>query len=210
MMISLIVIDDFLQDPHQFRNAALRLNYPVPEKPMPYPGRDSDSPLLIEGFDAAIADIVRERLEPTKGLRNGYFRIALDGDKGTAGVHIDIAHWTTILYLTLPDDCPDGAAAGTHLFRHNATGSDHSPYNEQELAAMGFSTVQEFMDQVVNADTNDRDKWTELTSVPMRFNRLLIFRPQQYHDAGIGFGTSREDGRLIYVNSYNNVNARRM
>jgi hypothetical protein len=209
-MISLIVIDDFLEEPHRFRNAALKLNYPVPKEPMPYPGRDSDSPLLIEGYDAVISDIVRERLEPTQGLRNGYFRIALDGDKGTAGVHIDIAHWTTILYLTLPEDCPAGNAGGTHLFRHNATGSDHSPYDEQELAAMGFATVQEFMDKVVNADTNDRDKWTELTSVPMRFNRLLIFRPQQYHDAGISFGTNRENGRLIYVNSYNNVNARRM
>ena len=147
-MLSLIVIDDFLEDPHRFRNAALKLNYPVPETPMPYPGRDSDSPLLIEGYDAVISDIVRERLEPTKGLRNGYFRIALDGDKGTAGVHIDIAHWTTILYLTLPEDCPEGNAGGTHLFRHNATGSDHSPYDEQELAAMGVAFADDYKQSV--------------------------------------------------------------
>ena len=210
MMISLIVIDDFLQDPHQFREAALRQNYPAPKSPMPYPGRDSELPLLIEGLDATISDIVREPLERTKGLVNGHFRIALHGDKGTAGVHIDIAHWTTVLYLTLPDDCPEGAAGGTHLFRHKATGSDHAPYDEQELAAMGFATVQEFMDRVVNADTNDRDKWDELITVPMRFNRLMVFRPQQYHDAGFSFGTNKENARLVYVNSYNNVDTRRM
>ncbi len=209
-MISLIVIDDFLENPNQLRDAALRQNYPVPKEPKPYPGRNSEFPVMIEGFDAAISDIVRESLGPAKGLANGYFRMALDGDKGTAGVHIDIAHWTTILYLSLPEDCPDGAAGGTHLFRHKATASDHAPYDEGELAAMGFTSSEEFMDSVLNADTNDRNKWDELLTVPMRFNRLLIFRPQQYHDAGISFGTNKENGRLIYMNFYNNVDRRRM
>jgi hypothetical protein len=209
-VISLIVIDDFLEDPHPFRVAALRQNYPAPKEPTPYPGRNSEFPVKIEGFDAAISDIVREPLEPAKGLANGHFRMALDGDKGTAGVHIDIAHWTTILYLSLPDDCPDGAAGGTHLFRHKATASDHAPYDEKELAAMGFTSPAEFMDSVLNADTNDRNKWDELLTVPMRFNRLLIFRPQQYHDAGISFGNNNENGRLIYMNFYNNVDRRRM
>ena len=209
-MISLIVIDDFLEDPHQFRAAALRQNYPAPKEPTPYPGRNSEFPVKIEGFDAAISDIVREPLEPAQGLAHGHFRMALDGDKGSAGVHIDIAHWTTILYLSLPDDCPDGAAGGTHLFRHKATASDHAPYDEKELAAMGFTSPAEFMDSVLNADTNDRNKWDELLTVPMRFNRLLIFRPQQYHDAGISFGTNKENGRLVYMNFYNNVERRRM
>ena len=117
-MISLIVIDDFLENPYQFREAALRLNYPAPKMPVTYPGRNSEVPLLIKGFDTAISDIVREPLEPTKGLENGHFRIALDGDKGTAGVHIDIAHWTTVLYLTLPDDCPNGAPSSPYKHTH--------------------------------------------------------------------------------------------
>ncbi len=210
MMKSLIVVDDFLDNPHQFREAALRQNFPAPKEPMPYAGLNSEFPQLVNGYDAMISDIVGEPLVPARGVVNGHFRIALDGDKGTAGVHIDIAHWTTVLYLTLPDDCPDGAAGGTHLFRHKATGSDHAPYDEQELVAMGFATPQEFMDRVVTADTNDRDKWDELITVPMRFNRLMILRPQQYHVAGRGFGTSKENARLVYVNSYNNVDTRRM
>jgi len=39
---------------------------------------------------------------------------------------------------------------------------------------------------------------------------LMVFRPQQYHDAGISFGTNKENARLVYVNSYNNVDTRRM
>lgn len=210
MIKSLIIIDDFVDNPEALRDAALRQNYPDPGRAMTYPGRDSERPVVRKEFDSLIAEIVGERLVPAAGISNGHFRLALDGDKGTAGVHIDIAHWTSILYLSLPGDCPDSVAAGTRLFRHKATNSDHAPYDEQELAAMGFSTPKEFMDNVVTADTNDPDKWEQLLTVPMKFNRLMLFRPQQYHDAGTGFGTSLENGRLVYLNFYNNVDVRRI
>ena len=210
MMQSLIVIEDFLASPHPFREAALGQDYPALKELAPYSGRNSEKPLPVNGYDDRISEIVGERLVPTGGVVNGHFRLALDGDVGAASVHIDIAHWTTILYLTLPEDCPDGPDGGTHLLRHKATGSDHAPYNEQELTAMGFATPQEFMENVINADTNDRDKWEMLSTVPIRFNRLMIFRPQQYHAAGVSFGTRKENGRLVYVNSYNNVDTRRM
>jgi len=209
-MFSLVIIDNFLKDPHKFRELALRQNYPEPESPMPYPGRNSELPQRIDGFDAAISDIVGEPLVLSSGLVNEHFRIAMDGEKGTASVHIDIAHWTTVLYLTLPEDCPTGTAGGTQLFRHRATNSDHSPLSEKELLAMGFDSPKEFMEGVIDADTNNPDKWERLTSVPMRYNRLLVFRPQQYHDAGLSFGTTKENARLVYVNCYNNRDVRRM
>jgi len=210
MIKSLIIVDDFVDNPEVMRAAALRQNYPSPDGPMTYPGRDSEQPLVRREFDTRIAEIAGERLVPAAGISNGHFRLALDGDKGTAGVHIDISHWTSILYLSPTEDCPDTVAAGTHLFRHKATNSDHAPYDEQELAAMGFSTPKEFMDNVVTADTNDPDKWEKILTVPMRFNRLMLFRPQQYHDAGEGFGTNLQNGRLVYLNFYNNVDVRRI
>lgn len=210
MMKSLIVIDDFLDQPLELREVALGMNYPEAKGPTTYPGRNSEAPLHADRFDALISEIVGERLVRAQGVSNGHFRIALDGDKGTANVHIDIAHWTTVLYLTLPEDCPDGPRGGTHFHRHKATGSDRAPYDEQELSAMGFASPEEFMERVLNADTNDADKWEELSTVPIRFNRLMLFRPQQYHTAGRGFGTSIENGRLVYVNTYNNAEVRRM
>ena len=210
MLKSLIIIDDFVDNPEAMREAALRQNYPAPDRPATYPGRDSERPVVSREFDKLVAEIVGERLMPAAGISNGYFRLALDGDKGTAGVHIDISHWTAILYLSLTEDCPDSVAAGTHLFRHKATNSDHAPYDEEELAAMGFSTPKDFMDNVVTADTNNPDKWERILTVPMRFNRLMLFRPQQYHDAGTGFGTDPRNGRLVYLNFYNNVDIRRI
>ena len=210
MIKSLIVLDDFVDNPLQLRETALRQNYPVLTQSTPYAGRNSEHPMINERYDALIAQIVGERLVRTTGVANGHFRLAMEGETGTANVHIDIAHWTTILYLTLPEDCPEGGEGGTHLYRHKATGSDRAPYDEQELKAMGFSTPQDFMDRVINADTNDPDKWERLSTVPFRFNRLMIFRPQQYHASGRSFGTSKQNARLIYVNSYNNVAATRM
>ena len=210
MIKSLIVIDDFLDKPEIMREAALSQEYPARDTPTTYPGRDSAKRVMFKGFDERVAEVVGERLVPAAGISNGYFRLALDGDKGTAGVHIDISQWTAILYLSLPDDCPDSVAAGTHLFRHKATNSDHAPYDEQELAAMGFATPKEFMDNVVTADTNDPGKWEKTMTIPLRYNRLMLFRPQQYHDAGAGFGSDLSSGRLVYLNFYNNVDARRI
>ena len=38
--------------------------------------------------------------------------------------------------------------------------------------------------------------------VPMKFNRLILFRPWFFHDAGPGFGTDIRTGRLVYLLFY--------
>ena len=67
---------------------------------------------------------------------------------------------------------------------------------------MGYTCPDTFMKEVLDKNTNDPCKWEFLTTIPMRFNRLVIMRPQQYHDAGESFGDCPENGRLIYINTY--------
>lgn len=199
MRQSLYIIDDFLNDPNELRSIALKQNYPRHEKPLGYPGRNSKHRQLINGFDQKVSEIVGKRLQPATDLySHARFRLALDGEKGTESVHIDPSNWTVLLYLTLPEHCQDG----THLFRHKATNSDHAPFNEQQLKDMGFRDQNDFMSNLLAKDTNNPDAWEHLMTVPMRFNRLLIMQPQQYHDAGLSFGTGPENGRLIYVTTY--------
>ncbi len=206
MIRSVIVIDDFLGEPQALRDAALKQNYPAAETPQFYPGRDSGYPQVINGFDQKIAELIGEPVVPVPTSSHAHFRLALEGDTGSEGVHIDNVHWTVILYLTLPEHC----RGGTHLFRHIETNTDHAPYNAAELAELGFSSQQQFLDEVINKNTNDRSKWEELMTIPMRFNRLVIIKPQQYHDAGVSFGDSAENGRLIYVCAYNYPDATKM
>jgi hypothetical protein len=65
--------------------------------------------------------------------------------------------------------------------------------------------VAKLWNEVIHPHTNDASKWELVRSVPMKFNRLVLFRPWQWHNAGAGFGDRLENGRLIYLLSYNSV-----
>lgn len=202
MLRSVIIVDDFLERPEILRNAALQQEYPTLKNTPYFPGRNSKHRQLINGFDERISEIVGERLVPvTEGAPFAKFRIALEGDKGTKGVHVDNAHWTVILYLTLPEHCQDG----THLFRHIPTNTDKAPLSIDECRAIGCKDFPEFWDKILNAHTNNPEKWEKIMTIPMRYNRLVLIRPQQYHDAGLSFGDSIENGRLIYLTGYNSA-----
>ena len=198
MKTSLIIVDDFLEDPMALRDAALQQEYPNLDSQQNYPGRNSKNAQIVPGFDQTVAEIIGEKIEPADTSTHAHFRLALDGEKGKDSVHIDPVNWTVLLYLTLPEHCQ----GGTLLFRNIKTGSDHAPFNQQELEAMGYTCKDKFMSDVLDKNTNDPSKWEFLTTIPMRFNRLVVLRPQQYHDAGISFGDCPENGRLIFVNTY--------
>lgn len=202
MLKSMIIIDDFLNDPHQLRDLALAQEYPRPDEPAPYPGHNSKHQQVIRGLDQKLSEIIGEPLVPVEGTPWAKFRLALEGEKGTGGIHVDNAHWTAILYLTLPEHCRDG----THLYRHLPTGTDRAPINRGELAKYGATSAHELCERILQTDTNDMSKWEKTFTVPMRFNRMMLFRPQQWHDAGLSFGDSVENGRLVYLNFYQNAN----
>lgn len=203
MIRSFYIIDDFLNDPHQLRNLGLQQDYPAYDELPPFPGRNSKYRQEINGLDKKISDIVGEPLVPAPGTSYAKFRLALDGEKGTHSVHIDNAHWTAILFLTLPEHCQDG----THFFRHLPTGTDRAPYFRSEYEKYGATDQQELVDKTVNAHSNDPTKWEKIMTVPMRFNRMLLVRPQHWHDAGVSFGTTPENGRLVYLSFYNHADS---
>ena len=45
----------------------------------------------------------------------------------------------------------------------------------------------------------DRSKWERAMTVPMRFNRCVLFRSWLWHSHAENFGDSMETGRLIQV-----------
>ena len=194
MIRSFLIIDDFLDDPHQLREVAKKLDYPeLPEKTN-YPGRNASRRILIDGLDQAVSSLVGEPLKPTPGTSHGKFRLTLGSDTGKASVHIDPSHWSGILYLSLPEHC----RGGTDFYRHLPSGLDHAPYEPEHLQAAGLSDMSEVGEKLLLADTNDPRKWEHVMNLPMRFNRLALFRPWLYHNAGPGFGDSFDNGRLIY------------
>ncbi|UYH55804.1 DUF6445 family protein [Qipengyuania sp. SS22] len=199
MLPSLTIIDDFLSDPWAARRAALALDYAQPGTGGNYPGRDSTSALPMDGINASVSRHLGLALMGADSTEHGHCRMTLKADKGRSGVHIDPAFYSGILYLSRPEDCARPGAGGTDFFRHKRTGLERVPANAAELAASGYDDLDTLIGDVVNKDTTQPGKWERVMRVPMRFNRLVLFSPWQFHNSAPGFGADTESARLVML-----------
>ena len=193
MLPSLIILDDFIADPLAARNAALALDYDPGNKHGNYPGHISTKPLEIQGLNERIAGIVNAPVKAAPNTSHLHCRITLKGDKGRSGVHIDPAFYSGILYLSLPEHCK----GGTEFFRHKRTGLERVPTDLLSIQQAGYNDINALIEDVVNKDTSHPAKWTKVMTVPMRFNRLILFSPWMFHNSGEAFGRTAQDGRLV-------------
>lgn len=193
MLPSLLIIDDFISDPMAARKAALALNYDPDKKYGNYPGHISTKPLGIQGLDERVSNIINAPVKAAPNTSHGHCRITLKGDKGRSGVHIDPAFYSGILYLSLPEHCK----GGTEFFSHKRTGLERIPTDPLGIAKSGYDNINTLIEDVVNKDTNHPAKWAKAMTVPMRFNRLILFSPWLFHNSGAAFGTSPSNGRLV-------------
>jgi hypothetical protein len=203
MPTSLIVVDDFLDDPYPLRNAALNLTYPAASEN--FPGRNSTERLNLEGLHQEVSRLVGEPLLPMDhNQAHGKCRISLAADVGNAKVHVDASHWSGILYLSEPEDC----RGGTEFFRHIPTNTERSPFNDQEcMQKFGVPSAKQWTADILENDTMDDSKWEMTMRVPMRFNRLILLRPWLWHTAGESFGNSLQNGRLVYLMFFRSAKA---
>ncbi|ALN60941.1 hypothetical protein GLA29479_53 [Lysobacter antibioticus] len=194
MPTSLIVVDDFFEHADGLRDAALRLTYP--DQQGAFPGRNSQERIELDGLAQYVSSIVGERLKVISPLgSHAKFRITLGSDQGRGKVHVDPGYWSGVLYLSRPEDC----RGGTDFFRHRRTNTDRRPMNERELAELGYASIDEAHQDIIERDGLDDSCWETTMTVPMRFNRLILLRPWLWHTAGAGFGDSLQNGRLVYL-----------
>nr|WP_282444579.1 DUF6445 family protein [Idiomarina sp. ATCH4] len=200
MYQSLIVIDEFLDFIDNLRQKALNAEYANSDKQTYFPGSNSKQPFYINGLDKLISNLVGEELTLSPGNSHGKFRVALGGDRGKGGVHIDKCQWSGILYLTRDEDCQ----GGTDFYRHKLLNSDRAPLNQKDLKKMGVKSFESFWHDYLLKDGTDQSKWELITHILMKYNRLILFRPWLFHNAGPSFGTNIKNGRLIYPLFYDN------
>jgi len=197
MLLSMMVIDDFYEDPMEVRKAALALEYDPIRPNTPYPGRNSAKAMLWPNSDQMFSQILREPVRGHNGLSHGQFRQTMGGDKRGADIHVDPGSvWAGVLYMTLPQHC----RGGTEFFRHRQYGTDCAPVTPEDLKAYpGETSRDKLVDRLTEIDGRDRSKWDLIMTVPMRFNRLVLFRGWTWHTAGESFGSTPENCRLVQL-----------
>ena len=198
MKLSYLIIDDFYDDPHAVRNAALHTDYARSVDGANYPGDNSADAFEVGGLSELVSNMVQEPLMGTPGSGHCRFRIATAGaeSRARARMHVDgQSYWSGIVYLTLPEHC----RGGTEFYRHRELGTDRAPIYDSEVTHLGIKSCAQFTQEIILRDSNDPSKWEHVMTVPMRFNRCVLFRPWFWHTSGESFGDRGENARLIQL-----------
>jgi tetratricopeptide (TPR) repeat protein len=198
------IFDDFLPDPLAAREWARGLHFSVLSGN--YPGAQT-GPMRCNEQLQRIADRLGRRIK-WASPDNGVVRLTLADATARSDIHVDDeravenAPYAAVLYLTLPEHCQ----GGTSFWRHRATGWLKRP-DDATVRTAGFVDFKSFLraetplagDRAFQQLAAERAKWQRLLTLPMRFNRLVVYRSNYFHAVDSIFGHDFDDGRLTWL-----------
>lgn len=176
MKTNVIVIDNFYSNPDGVRNFALSQEFAQRGN---YPGARTKS-FLNDSTKDTLQTILRNagglitNWNESDGL-SGSFELATAKDR--SWIHTDHYNtWAGVVYLT--PDAP--LSGGTGLFRYKKNGA---------------STA----DQLESYEAQDYTKWELADVIANRYNRLALYRSNQFHTSLDYFGSDLHTGRLFQL-----------
>jgi hypothetical protein len=187
MKSSLVVIDEFLDNPEECRIAALNVKYPVTGN---YPGRRSP---IVGPYNDLIKESFTQLIGAPVSDVTTFFQYTLATDR--SWIHNDREDWAAVLYLT-PDAPP---SSGTGQFRHRETGI---------MSRLNATPEQQAL---LDSEAQDLTRWDKVAEVGNVFNRLVLYPGHYYHMSLDYFGKAIEEARLFqvfFINLEKNPNAK--
>lgn len=200
-MKNLIILDDFYENPDAIRNIALNSKYLKFKEDQNYPGYESIQPFYAEEHAKRFESLIDKPIytDPDRYVY-GKFRYSPSGAKSYSDVHIDSPHWSAMIYLSLDKDCKGGLG----LYRHKETGIFEVPSSQQEFEELGYKGFFDFDAKIVRPDTFDPDAWELVELIPIKYNRLVLFKGSTYfHSITEKFGDNIENARLTHSFFFN-------
>ena len=190
MQVSLITVDDFYSDVDEVRQLALQQSFDVEGN---YPGRRTQS-----FINDSIKEIIQSLILPHAGEiiwwggeYSGAYQYTTKHDK--SWIHADhTSNWAGVVYLT-PNAPPSG---GTGFFKHKEMGLSEAVYKEDG------SYDDDTMSQVYQ-DSQNYDKWEMTDQVSNKYNRLILYRGNKFHQSLDYFGDNIYNGRLFQTFFFN-------
>lgn len=182
MKPSLIVLDDFYQDPDRIRELALHSTFDVAGN---YPGRRTrayNDGGVKEAFSAALGLEVDSDLWESISYNGAFQSVKANAH---TWVHVDsFNHYAAMVFLT--PDPPLGV--GVAFYKHKETGVHCWPNSLETEANSIDGTIAD---------------WECISKVENKYNRCVIFDSQQYHAAEGYMGNSLETSRLFHTFFFN-------
>jgi hypothetical protein len=191
MRFNSLTIDNFYSNPMEVREFALKQEFAVRGN---YPGQRTVS-FLNDSLKKTLRDILfpfAGEVTWWGGDYTGSFQYTTAADR--SWIHADsTTDWAAVCYLT--PDAP--VSAGTGIFKHKATGWMHYDYKLAEKDP-NYDKLSPPGD-----DMQDYTKWEMVDRVGNVFNRLIMYRADNYHVSLDYFGKNMNDGRLFQVFFFN-------
>lgn len=177
---SLIIVDDFYDNPDDIRNIALNMNYDIVGN---YPGKRT-KPFYIDGIKEKLESILNKNITYWPDKYNGSFQYTTQNNK--SWIHRDATQWSVIVYLT-PNAPLD---SGTKTYIHKPTGLRES-FNNKDI------------EEKLNNDTYNYNNWGVIDKIGNIYNRALFFKGLKTHKSDQYFGSTLQDGRLFQTFFFN-------
>lgn len=192
MRVNSLVIDDFYTNPFEVRDFALEQDFNVEGN---FPGYRT-LPFANDSIKETIGDILRPfagEITWWGGEYTGAFQYTTAEDR--SWIHSDsYTDWAGVLYLT--PDAP--ITAGTGIFKHKKTGLMHWNFDDHR--------DDPFDPQSPSETAQDVTKWDMVDRFGNVFNRLILYRADNFHVSLDYFGKDLNDGRLFQVFFFNTEN----
>lgn len=185
---SIIVIDNFYDDPEKMRNLALTtpkktdIRYWKGKRSNPIPSNE-----LIH---------IKEKFEKMLGIKiekefRSHFHLQTATDQLV--YHSDQLDWAAVVYLT--PDAP--VECGTDLIKSKITSLRTIPTPED--CKRFNKNHQEMMQLMYGKNVVDASKWEVCDRIGNVFNRIIIWHGRLPHSVAGMFGHDDESGRLVQL-----------
>jgi hypothetical protein len=186
-MFQPIVVDNLFDDPDKVRGFALKQDYyscknhPLGESAGNWPGKRSD---YVSAIDFTFFKFISKHLYKELNLQeeqNSYiecfFQYCSEFD-GNSWVHRDVLNYepTHVGLIYLTPEPPENS--GTILY-------EHKDPNYVKGGPMD--------------DSGDVSDYNVKQVLENKYNRLVIYHPDEFHKSDTYFGTTKEDSRLFIV-----------
>jgi hypothetical protein len=206
MRRSIIILDDFHENPQEVRDYAISTTYSKEEKST-YPGINSTTGFQEDLLKSKIESILQRPIKPSNPF--GYFRYSWDTadqeNEKLQKYHVDNGwEFGGVCYLSTPEQLKDNPNSGTLFARHKALKIDATPRTAEEAEIFGYTHYDELRQSIIYGDGLDENKWDSYARVLPKFNRLILFRSWMYHSHHINFGPQDPaQSRLVQLFFFN-------